>query len=57
VTTVAANVPKTTAETPDTQIPRRSGIGSYVIELAAGDAARAGIASGTHLTIPPIPSE
>jgi uncharacterized membrane protein (UPF0127 family) len=57
VTTVAADVPKTTPETPDAQIPRRSGVGTFVIELAAGEAARAGISSGTRLAIPHILAE
>lgn len=55
VTSVASHVPATTVETPDERIPRREGVGSYVIELAAGEAARAGITAGTHLVLPAIP--
>jgi len=46
---VAANVPATKADTPDEQIPRRSARASYVIELAAGEAAKDGITVGSHL--------
>jgi len=49
VNQVRANVPATTVDTPDAKIPHRDGTGSYVIELAAGEAARAGIKSGTML--------
>lgn len=49
VRSVAADVPATTAETPDAQIPRRTGRAMYVIELAAGEAAKDGIAAGAHL--------
>lgn len=51
VTTVAANVPATTVSTPDEKIPHRNGTGSFVIELAAGEAARAGIKPGVVLDI------
>jgi uncharacterized membrane protein (UPF0127 family) len=51
VTTVAANVPATTVDTPDGKIPTRDGVGSYVIELAAGEAARAGIKPGVRLDV------
>jgi uncharacterized membrane protein (UPF0127 family) len=51
VTTVAAHVPATTVDTPDAQIPHRSGKGSYVIELAAGEAARDGIKPGVRLDL------
>ena len=56
VTSVARDVPATTTGQSDNEVPRRSGNGTYVIELAAGDAAREGIVTGTHLTIPSIPS-
>ena len=52
VTSVAANVPRTRPDAPDTEIARRSGEGRYVIELATGEAARAGIRRGTKLTLP-----
>ena len=51
VNDVSANVPSTTVETPDDKIPHRDGTGSYVIELAAGEAARAGIKAGTMLDV------
>ena len=57
VTAVARNVPATKPGTPDDKLATRQGNGAYVIELGAGDAARAGIVDGTHLTIPEIPSE
>ena len=54
VTTIAANVPATVPGTPDDQVARRDGMGRYVIELAAGEAARLGIDAGTRLSIPPV---
>ena len=51
VNDVAANVPSTTIDTPDAEIPHRDGTGTYVIELAAGEAARAGIKPGVMLAI------
>ncbi len=51
VDSVAANVPATTPDTADLDIPWRYGTGSYVIELAAGEAARAGIVRGTRLDL------
>jgi len=54
VTSVAANVPATPDGTPDDKIGRRAGLGRFVIELGAGDAARHGITAGTHLTLPPL---
>ena len=56
VTSVARNVPATKAGETDDRVARREGEGAFVIELAAGDAAREGIAAGTHLPIPSIPS-
>ncbi len=57
VSNVADNVPSTTVDTPDTDIPQRAAPGKYVIELAAGDAARAGIVAGTRLKLPKILAE
>ncbi len=54
VTAVAAKVPRTKPGTPDDEIATRQGEGRYVIELAAGAAARAGIKRGTKLTLPPL---
>lgn len=51
VNDVSANVPSTTVDTPDDKIPHRAGTGDYVIELAAGEAARAGIKPGTMLDV------
>ena len=56
VNSIAANVPATTVETPDEKIPRRSGTGTFVVELGAGDAARVGIAPGTRLVLSRIRS-
>jgi hypothetical protein len=57
VTAVAANVPATKRGTPDDKVARRSGIGKFVIELAAGDAARHGIVAGTKLVFPALKAE
>jgi uncharacterized membrane protein (UPF0127 family) len=51
VSHVEANVPATTTDTPDVAIPNRLGVGTYVIELAGGEAALAGIVPGTHLDV------
>ncbi|HEV8021295.1 MAG TPA: DUF192 domain-containing protein [Candidatus Lustribacter sp.] len=51
VNEVRANVPATTVDTPDQRIPHRDGTGSYVIELSAGEAARAGIKHGAVLDV------
>ncbi len=51
VNEVRANVPSTTVDTPDEKIPHRSGTGTYVIELGAGEAARAGIKPGASLDV------
>jgi uncharacterized protein len=56
VNDVAANVPSTHVDTPDDKIPHRDGTGSYVIELAAGEAARAGIKPGTMLDVNEVPA-
>jgi uncharacterized membrane protein (UPF0127 family) len=51
VNDVRANVPSTTVDTPDEKIPHRSGTGTYVIELGAGEATRAGIKPGVTLDV------
>jgi uncharacterized membrane protein (UPF0127 family) len=51
VDTVAANVPKSTRETPDDDVARRAGFGKYVIELGAGEAATDGITVGSTLKV------
>jgi uncharacterized protein len=55
VDTVAANVPSTTVDTPDDKIPQRSGTGTFVIELGAGEAAKAGIRHGAQLDVSAVP--
>ncbi len=55
VNDVRANVPSTHVDTPDEQIPHRDGSGTYVIELGAGEAARAGIKPGTILDVAGVP--
>jgi len=57
VSTVAANVPATPKDTPDEAVARREGLGRFVIELAAGDAARHGIVPGTKLALPALIAE
>ena len=57
VTSVAADVPATKPGTPDDQVATRQGMGAFVIELGGGDAARQGIAKGTHLMMPPVTAE
>jgi uncharacterized membrane protein (UPF0127 family) len=55
VDSVAADVPATTVTTPDDEIPTRVGVGAYVIELNAGEAASDGILAGTHLDVSHVP--
>jgi uncharacterized membrane protein (UPF0127 family) len=57
ITTVAANVPSSTLATPDAAVARRNGHGRFVIELRAGEAARAKLAVGTRLQLPPLQVE
>lgn len=57
VTSIAANVPATAPGTPDDAVARRNGVGAYVIELAAGAAARSGLAPGVKLTLPAVDAE
>ncbi|MDQ2866394.1 MAG: DUF192 domain-containing protein [Candidatus Eremiobacteraeota bacterium] len=49
VRTVAANVPAVPLDEPNDKIPRRNGAAKYVIELAAGEAHKDGIAPGVML--------
>jgi uncharacterized membrane protein (UPF0127 family) len=51
VNNVDANVPATRLGTPDDQLQNQYGTGSYVIELNAGEAQRAGIKPGTALDL------
>jgi uncharacterized protein len=55
VNAVRADVPSTHVDTPDDQIPHRAGTGTYVIELGAGEAARAGIKPGSTLDVAGVP--
>ena len=55
VTSVAANVPATSAQTPG-ENTHRMGIGHYVLELAAGEAAPDGIAAGVRLDLTHVPA-
>ncbi|MDB5042272.1 MAG: hypothetical protein JWN27_2998 [Candidatus Eremiobacteraeota bacterium] len=54
VMAMAENVPATKPGTPDDRIARRNGEGRYVIELASGEAERAGLDVGIRLAIPQI---
>lgn len=53
IDSIAADVPAQSAQTPGEEI-RRDGYGKYVIELAAGEAKRAGLHPGLKLTIPKL---
>ena len=55
VNNIDANVPATTVGTPDERLPNYYGTGSYVIELNAGEAERAGIVPGTVLDLSGVP--
>lgn len=57
ITSIAADVPATTPGTPDSKVARRGGMGTYVIELGAGDAARLGLVTGERLTIPAVDAQ
>ena len=52
---VFADVPVVAPSLPDAQIPRESAQAKYVIELAAGEAARDGIVAGTKLDLRGVP--
>ena len=52
ITSIAADVPASTPETPDDAVAQRSGQCKYVIELLAGEAKRAGLRTGEKLVIP-----
>jgi uncharacterized membrane protein (UPF0127 family) len=54
VSDVAADIPPTPDGTPDDAVARRAGVGQFVIELAAGQAARHGIVPGTKLALPAL---
>jgi len=54
ISAVAVNVPATKPKTPDDKIARRQGVGSYVIELGAGQAGALGLLPGSALIVPPV---
>ena len=56
VSSIAANVPASTPQTPDESVARRIGQGKFVIELAAGEAARDGLRPGMRLELPHLES-
>lgn len=49
ITSIAAAVPPTRVDTPEQDIPRRSGVGKYVLEVAAGFAAQHRLKPGDRL--------
>ena len=49
VTSIARDVPVVPTDTPDEKIPRRDGMGTYVIELPGGEAVTDGIVPGIKL--------
>jgi uncharacterized protein len=53
IDSIAADVPAQSDQTPGEET-RREGYGKYVIELAAGEAKRAGLHPGLKLTIPKL---
>jgi len=53
---IYANVPVVAAGVGDDAIPREDGTAKYVIELAAGKAAKDGIVTGTKLDLSGVPS-
>jgi uncharacterized protein len=53
---IYANVPVVAAGVGDDAIPREEGTAKYVIELAAGEAAKDGIVTGTKLDLSRVPS-
>jgi len=54
ISKIASSVPATKPGTADAAIARRSGVGSYVIELRAGGASAAGLQVGKRITLPPV---
>ena len=56
ISSIAANVPASTTQTPDASVARRIGRGKFVIELAAGEAARDGLRPRLRLELPDLES-
>jgi uncharacterized membrane protein (UPF0127 family) len=54
VTSVAADVPASTRQTPDSAVARRTGTGRFVVEIAAGEALADGISAGSHFVLPTL---
>src|SRR5579872_747891 len=54
IDSIASDVPASTPQTPDDLVATRQGHGKYVIELAAGEAQRAGLHPGLRLQIPKL---
>ncbi len=54
VTSVAADVPASSVDTPDDAVARRSGEGRFVIELRGGEAALDGVRPGVRLALPTL---
>ena len=57
ISSIAANVTATAPKTPDDKVARREGVGRYVIELGAGEAARLGLQPGARLVIGPVEAQ
>ena len=57
ISAIAVNVPATKPKTPDDKVARRDGLGKYVIELGAGDAARIGLLPGMQLYVQPVQAQ
>jgi len=55
VRSVYANVPTVPPTLSDDKIPLEGGVAKYVIELAAGEAARDGLVAGTKLNLASLP--
>ncbi len=49
ITYIAQNLPIAEPDTPDEQIPHRTGFGKYVLELAAGETDRLKLAKGSTI--------
>lgn len=49
ITVIHRDVPRSTLETPDDQVARRTGFGRFVLELPAGSARRYGLKKGQRL--------
>ncbi len=49
ITVIHRDVPRSTVDTPDEKVARRTGFGRFVLELPAGAARRYGLKKGTRL--------